>query len=1100
MRCIALTNSNNRHSKMKEFYNFRLRVLQSLSILAFTLLATASFGQVTVKATCDSVTTDYTYNIKIEGISETGDYIITVNDTAVFNNAPAGASGGLGGLLGSITGLITDINSVIDPSDNTTLILPIERAFVDGTASINVEVVEVSGTGVPVVDPFVYNTIADEIVHEALCVDADNDGDFDFNEASCDYTQPGPDFGTLISTVAPYNGENVYLYVLTDSAGLVPAGKPSSTSGHFTGLENGTYKVYAYNFLDVNSANAFLNDSLSVGDDMDTYVTGGSSDICFNFCGDATYTIDCACPIQIDTEPIDLALCEDGDGEMSIAVSVSYDGAVSGLENTDTTYQWQLSTDKGVSYTDFADTDSILNLTAVTAAMDSNYYRAIVTFNVNGTAICSDTSSAALLEIFPEPEMATDLDAIVCSDEASGIILAASGATIDSFILVSIDSAGLTPGAGNAIVGTTAQTDYIAADTWTNTTASPVDVTYQVAPLSGNDCIGDTISILLTVNPEPAYQDSIYAAVCSGDMISITIPTAANVTMDSFIVAVDASGLTAETSTSGNTTDVNFIASDVYDNLTGSTDTVTYTITPFADDCEGAAFTIKVPISPEPVFEDLAAVTVCSDTEVVVTVPLTDDNSLAIDSFDIVASVGTTLAGTATEGTGMTTTDTLSGDIFTNTGLGTDSVVYTVTPYVAGCMGEDFTITVRVTPEPLGADSTLIVCSDEALDINLADLVSNMDSLDWTWYATANDSITGETTTASSASSITDVLTNVTAGDEDVIYYAIPSAKDGSCIGDTITITVTVQPEPVYEDDTYTQCSDVALDLALGDYAAANSVAATGYTYTVSSSDETNVPAGTARTDTTAANITDTYTNTTASTVDITYTVTPYSANGCPGDEFTIIVTIDPEPVLDETITATVCSESAIGISLTAAAGTVAIDSFDIVSINSNGLTAASSNISTGITTVDSVSSDVFTNTGEGRDSVIYQIAPITGGCIGDTVAITVYVDPEVTVEAGLATTLCSTADVILADLEASIEGGSSTGTWSTSGTGTFTGGTSFDGATAYVPSAADKMNGGVTLTLTSGDPEGECGQEFDTVEITIQSVECSTFPWTGNE
>ncbi len=111
----------------------------------------------------------------------------------------------------------------------------------------------------------------------------------------------------------------------------------------------------------------------------------------------------------------------------------------------------------------------------------------------------------------------------------------------------------------------------------------------------------------------------------------------------------------------------------------------------------------------------------------------------------------------------------------------------------------------------------------------------------------------------------------------------------------------------------------------------------------------------------------------------------------------------------------------------------------------------------------------------------------------------TVIVNQPATVTAGTAQTICQTKTVDLVNIGASIGGGATTGVWSTSGDGTFTGGTAFGAATAYVPGANDKKLGLVTLTLTTTDAPEPCPNVADQVQITILKVDCGAFPWSGN-
>src|SRR5258707_14181887 len=63
--------------------------------------------------------------------------------------------------------------------------------------------------------------------------------------------------------------------------------------------------------------------------------------------------------------------------------------------------------------------------------------------------------------------------------------------------------------------------------------------------------------------------------------------------------------------------------------------------------------------------------------------------------------------------------------------------------------------------------------------------------------------------------------------------------------------------------------------------------------------------------------IDDAWTNQTGSNVDVIYDVTPVSSAGCKGAPFTVLVTIQPEPVTTSNVTASACSDIATGYNLT---------------------------------------------------------------------------------------------------------------------------------------------------------------------------------------
>ncbi|HOY20663.1 MAG TPA: hypothetical protein PLC89_25350, partial [Haliscomenobacter sp.] len=80
-------------------------------------------------------------------------------------------------------------------------------------------------------------------------------------------------------------------------------------------------------------------------------------------------------------------------------------------------------------------------------------------------------------------------------------------------------------------------------------------------------------------------------------------------------------------------------------------------------------------------------------------------------------------------------------------------------------------------------------------------------------------------------------------------------------------------------------------------------------------------------------------------------------------------------------------------------------------------------------------------------------------------------------------TTVC--ASTLMVPLHGAIGGAATSGTWSTSGTGTF-----LPNATTlnakYLPSAADTAANTVTLTLTTNDPIGDCDPAVDMMVVTI--------------
>lgn len=1007
---------------------------------------------------CTGVTTDETYTIFIDSLTAGATFTIEVDNVPVVNNAQ---------------------DSFRTP--------PI--AFIDGTVTKEVLVINNTTSDTTTID-----------VHEVLCIDIDGDGELDFNTTGCDYTEPVGMNGSIISTVAPHNTTNVYLYVLVPGDSIyTTATSESNNKGLFEDLENGDYRVFAYNFLSKSESDAFLT-AIPEGTNLGSY--SAAAPACFMLCGSAPYTIDCESIVDIYTDPADVYVCSDGEANFYIQDSFLIEPPAGAT----LTYAWEVNS--GAGYGPAGSTDSTLDLSNVMFADSGNMYRVIVTMTVAGTTISMDTSGIATLHIYDSPVMASGLDVTVNSDMATMITLDVSSTSIeaDSFEIVSIDPGGLTPDPGNASEGITTDTNYIYDDMYTNTTGMADTATYEVVAISGNGCRGDTIEILVIVRPCPEVSDLADITVCSDDMVGVTLPGSDDngLSIDSFAITANTGGLsgdaTADTTISG--TSLSALAGDMFSNSSDAQDSVVYSIVAYANDCASPEFTVTVYVDPEPVYEDVMA-TVCSDEAIGESLAFQDDSGLNVTSVSITAVVGDSLSGTASTGSDVTATNFIENDIFTNTSSVTDSVVYTITPTSGDCEGDAYTITVKITPEPVGSDPMESVCSDETLSIDLASLIENgATGVSFQWYAEETTSVTGATDSMNIASSntIDDQLTNTSSASETVTYKVIPTGA--TCVGDTFTVSVTVIPELVSGDHEVEVCSGEAISVNLADSLENASLGVAGFNYTVTSSSPIDVPAESGVTDTSATMITDTYTNTTSGDVIITYTVTPISTSGCEGDPFSVDVTVVPEPEIDSTLMAKVCSDSPIGITLGVLSTSVAADSFSIVNINSNGLVASAGNPTASIvvTETSEISDDAWTNETSDTVNVVYQVAAYNNGCLGETFDIVATIDPAAVVEAGDEETVCSTQSITLGDLGASIMGGATDGTWSSSTGGSFDGGTTFSSATTYTPSTAEKDAGFVTLTLTSDDPDGECGTSSDTVTITILDIRCSDFPWNGND
>ncbi|SFO01507.1 HYR domain-containing protein, partial [Bizionia echini] len=197
--------------------------------------------------------------------------------------------------------------------------------------------------------------------------------------------------------------------------------------------------------------------------------------------------------------------------------------------------------------------------------------------------------------------------------------------------------------------------------------------------------------------------------------------------------------------------------------------------------------------------------------------------------------------------------------------------------------------------------------------------------------------------------------------------------------------------------------------------------------------------------------------------VTLTYTNTP-SDGICPAVSDSMVVTINQLPTVDAGINRTICStetvtlNGSIGGTATSATWSASSGSFS----NPNDLNATyTPSITSGNVTLTLTSNDPAGPCGPDLDTVI------------------ITVNPAATVNAGPDQTICSNETVVLSG---SFGGSASSASWSSNGSGTFSG-------SNYIPSAADITAGSVILTYTTNNPAGVCGLVSDTMVVTINQA-----------
>ncbi|MEQ1585104.1 MAG: PKD-like domain-containing protein, partial [Cyclobacteriaceae bacterium] len=540
---------------------------------------------------------------------------------------------------------------------------------------------------------------------------------------------------------------------------------------------------------------------------------------------------------------------------------------------------------------------------------------------------------------------------------------------------------------------TTSQVGSLINDLLVNVTNADQNVVYTATPAGINGCDGNLFTITVTVRPQPIGVNDT-KTVCSDISVAYDLQNNINVLGNalpsSFSWVAASNGNVTGESTSPV---VGPIITDVINNVTGADEAVVYTVTPTSTlGCIGAPFTVSITVRSEPVGV-ADAITICSDVNVSYSLQ-NNINTLGngiVSGFSWVATPNANVTG---ESTSAQATGTIN-DVVTNVTNVDQQVIYTVTPTgINGCIGNPFLITVTVRPEPVGVNDTKTICSDAIVNYNLTSNVNTLGNnlaSTFSWVATANTNVTGESTLPQVGSIITDALNNVSGIDQTVVYTITPTSNDG-CVGNTFTVSITIQSEPVGLADVKAVCSDAPVNYALQTNVntLGNNVVST-FSWIAAANANVTGESSTAQA---GGTITDVLNNVTGADEIVVYTVTPTSSTGCAGNPFVVTVTVRPEPV-GGSDTKTICSDATVNYDLTNNVATLGNN----LGANFNWVAAANGSVSGESLTsqAGAIITDLLNNVSGVDQVVVYTITP-TGinGCVGNpfTVSVTVQSEP----------------------------------------------------------------------------------------------------------
>lgn len=552
---------------------------------------------------------------------------------------------------------------------------------------------------------------------------------------------------------------------------------------------------------------------------------------------------------------------------------------------------------------------------------------------------------------------------------------------------------------------------------------------YVQAVIAGSTSARTPVTV--RVNPIPAAPTVPGVTICTGN--PATLAVTAPVTGASYQWYDDPASGNLLATTATYTTPI-LMASTIY---------YVQTIT---DGCISVRTAVPVTVSPAPVITSAAIETICSNVPQNYTITADVSGATFIWSRAAVPNISNTAAANQTS---SRITETL-----VSTAVFPVDVTYIITPTINGCAGPPFNYTVTVDPAPV-VTSPLAgeICNFSASNYTIT---YNMLGTSFSWSRAAVPGISNAPIFGQTSGTIREVLTNTTNVPVDVTYTFNQSYNQ--CDGPAFNYVVRVNPIPQIISSGY----NVICNRSEQIYVITANV--TGTTFTWNRAAVPNI-ANAPVTGRASSAISETLINTGTTPTDVIYSITP-TANGCTGPDFNYRVTVNPTPV-----TPIIISNSPVCINSTITLSTTQIPGASYLWTGPNGFTATQQNVT--------LSSVTQANAG------VYNLIITINGCTSEAGSARVLVNELPLANAGSNMNVCINSEGII--LAGGVTGGTATGMWSSSGTGTFFPSNTILNA-KYIPSDADKNTGSVRLTLTSTSWD-DCIPSVSSLLITFDEL-----------
>ena len=672
----------------------------------------------------------------------------------------------------------------------------------------------------------------------------------------------------------------------------------------------------------------------------------------------------------------------------------------------------------------FSPNATTLTASYIPSALDAITGNVTLTLTSTGNGTCNAYNDQMIITFYAAPTVAVGADQTVCADIGT-VTLSPTTANAVSYLWSSSGSGTFSP---NNITETA---DYIPS----NADTANGNITLTLTVISAG-CSNYSDDLNLTITTAPTVTAGTDITTCK-DISAVTLSGAVSVATG----GTWTSSGTGTFSPSANSLGGNYIPSAA-DTAAGS---VTLTLTTTGNgSCNAYTDNVFITFTDIPTVNAGIDQTICAD---IANVPL--GGAITIATGGTWATSGT---GTFTPG------NTSLGGAYIPSNSDTTAGTVTLTLTTAGngfCNAYNDQMIITISPSPIvsaGTDQTL--CSDVGT-VGLNGTVINAAGGSWTTSGNGTFSPNNNTLNASYLPTSSDTLNGS-------VTLTLTTTGNGTCnaYADDMLITFTTAPTVNAGTDINT-CKDIA-SIALN----GSVTIATGGAWTTSGSGTFNPNANTL-----TASYIPSAADTAAGTITLTLTT---NGNGlCNVYSDNVVITLTNIPTVDAGIDQTICAD-ATGAFL---AGSVTIATGGTWATSGTG-TFSPSNTALGATYIPS---DADTTAG----TVTLTLTTTGNGlCQAYSDQMTVTISPAPIANANVDQTVCG--DIAAVPLNGSVIT-ATVGSWTTSGTGTF----SPDNLTlnaSYVPTTADTIAGSVTLTLTTTG-NGTCNAYTDDMLITFTTA-----------